>query len=105
MPKKIRRGDNRHTSVELYWRFLKEVWEGVAPLLKAKAHIVLRIGGNIGYAEAREGLIRSLREGISGEIHLLEDRRTSVEGSRTATFQPNARGSLFEYDFHFQVVK
>ena len=52
------RGDDRHYDKANYWKFIRASMKGLAPLLAARARIVLRIGGRrLRKSELREGVV------------------------------------------------
>jgi hypothetical protein len=96
--------DDRHRSLATYWDFLSESWQGVAPLLRERAQVVVRIGGKaLGLDQAKEGLASSLRKGTGRRTRLVDARISDIKQSQLRTFRPGAEGSKFEYDFRFVV--
>lgn len=96
--------DDRHQNEDGYWEFLTQAWSGVGPLLKKKAHIIVRIGGKrLDKQDAADQLHQSIEDGIEKKISLLETRTTAITGGQLKIFQPNASGISHEHDFHFVV--
>jgi hypothetical protein len=103
-PVSARRSDDRHSSNELYWDFLEGAWNGVAPLLKDGAHIVIRLGGkDLERRSASADLKRTLARGTGATIRLLTERSSPIVHSQLKAFRPGARGTLVEHDFHFRI--
>jgi DNA methylase len=102
-PLKVR-ADDRHTSAAYYWKFLQEAWGGIRDLLRPDARLIIRIGGaRLAPDEIAQGLLSSLKEGLSRNLSLEEQRKSEISGGQVRSFQAKARGARFEYDFHFQL--
>ena len=99
------RGDDRHYNKDIYWTFIQESMQGLAPLLAERARMVLRIGGRrLQKSELREGLVRSLSLGLGRDVRLIDDGVTSEVGKTQANVFRGARVSPFEeHDFCFAV--
>jgi hypothetical protein len=99
------RADNRHTSTVNYWRFLQEAWAGISDLLRPDARLIIRIGGaRLSVDEIGQGLKASLEAGLSRQVSSVEQRTSMIAGGQVRSFQTNATGARFEYDFHFQLA-
>jgi hypothetical protein len=97
-------GDDRHGERDKYWNFLTEAWAGMAPLLKRRAHIIVRIGGKrLSKDEVEDGLTESLEEGLEKKLFLLESKSSEIVSGQVRTFQPAAATPSTEHDFHFVV--
>jgi hypothetical protein len=96
--------DDRLTNKEMYWKFLRQVWAGVEPLLAPKAKIVVRIGGRLERDEIEKGLRDSLKLAMPHRRLILrtEPVTSEVKGKQTNSFRPGAAESL-EHDFVFSV--
>jgi hypothetical protein len=96
--------DDRITDRAIYWKFLRQVWSGMAPLLNARSMIVVRIGGRLSVEELSCGLQSSLEDGlVSRRVRRVQAPITSaVSGRQTNNFRPGA-GPSFEHDFVFAV--
>lgn len=98
--------DDRHTSAELYWKFLEEAWAGCAKLVQKGTVIVIRIGGaKLTKDDLFEGIHSSLRNGFAdrrvkalhkGETTEIKDRQTNV-------FRPGTKPGRYEHDFAFSL--
>ena len=99
------RGDDRHYSKELYWKFLCASWQGLCSLLAEQARLVVRVGGrHFHKGELRAGLLKSLRDGLGRDIQLMDDGVSSEIGSTQATaFRGIKTSRLVEHDFCFSV--
>lgn len=99
-PKKIARGDDRHTSKEQYWRFLRESWAGMKELLSPEqVVVVVRIGGSkIDFEEARSGVVNSLAVGLERDVSLRSASESEIVGGQLRSFRPSAAGTKREYD-------
>jgi hypothetical protein len=96
--------DDRHIRREDYWTFLREVWAGMAPMMRSEARVIVRMGGSkLNYDETTEGLERSLVEGLKTKVLLVEKRVSDITGGQLRSFRPNAAGTKVEYDYHFAV--
>lgn len=99
------RGDHRHSSIELYWQFLQEAWSGIGPLLRRKARIVVRIGGTrLSYADAQDGLARTLEAGLGQRVYLVEKGESDIRDGQHRSFRATLRSRRSEYDFHWQLA-
>lgn len=99
--------DDRHTRLENYWRFLTETWSGVQPLLKRGSHIVVRIGGTrVRKHDLREGLLESLKEGLTGfrVKPVCGGSTTEIRNRQTNVFRPGTSAKRYEHDFAFRVT-
>jgi len=98
-------GDDRNSSRKRYWRFLAECWAGIAPLLTAKATIVIRIGGkHLSHTEISENLRYSLVKGLRRKVMPIRGSTVSrIKNGQARSFQPKATGISREYDFAFNV--
>lgn len=101
----IRKGrDDRHTSADLYWKFLQEAWAGCAKLVKRGAVIVIRIGGSkFTKDDLFEGLQSSLCTGFA-EYHvkaLHGGETTEIRNRQTNAFRPGTTSRRYEHDFAF----
>ena len=99
------RGDDRHYNKDIYWTFIQESMEGLAPLLAERARMVLRIGGRrLRKSELKEGLVRSLSRGLGRDVRLVDDGVTTEVGKTQANVFRGAKVSRFEeHDFCFAV--
>ncbi len=101
-PKRVRAGDDRHTSVTNYWKFLREAWAGIRGLLRPDARLIIRIGGaKLSLEEIAEGLLNSLQEGLGHSLSVLEQKKSKISGGQVRSFQAKVKGPRFEYDFHY----
>ena len=99
------RGDDRHYSKDKYWAFLRASMKGLAPLLAQRARMVIRIGGRrLPKSELRDGLLRSLTNGLGRDVRLIDDGVTTEVGKTQANVFRGAKASrLEEHDFCFAV--
>lgn len=104
-PKAGQGRDDRHRRVEVYWQFLRDAWNGVAPLLQPSSHIVVRIGGTrLGEEELREGLLESLNS-TGRRFKLMESRTTLIKNSQRRVFQTGLDRVSVEHDFRYKLTK
>lgn len=96
--------DDRHRRTESYWKFLREAWKGIAPLLQESAQVVIRIGGTrLDEWELRIGLLESLNS--SGrKFKLMESRQTDIQNGQCRAFQTVPKKASVEHDFRFKLV-
>jgi hypothetical protein len=96
--------DDRHRRVEAYWQFLREAWNGIAPLLQSSAQVVIRIGGTrLGEEQLRSGLLESLNS-TGRKFRLMESRTTFVKNGQRRIFQTGSHKASVEHDFRFKVA-
>lgn len=94
--------DDRHTSRSSYWKFLTEVWEGIAPLLVPEAVLVCRLGGkDMNEQEMTTGLYESLSAVFPHLCLLTAPRQSAIRNRQTDAFRPGSSGCLFEIDYVF----
>ena len=104
-PRRTAGTDDRHRGAESYWRFLSEAWQGVGPLLRDGAHIIVRIGGrHLERSILERELIRTLRDGTGASIKVRDRRSSRIVNSQVHAFRPKSSGTSMEHDFHFQIV-
>ena len=99
------RGDDRHCSKDHYWAFLRASMKGLAPLLAQRARMVIRIGGRrLPKSELRDGLLRSLMDGLGRDVRLIDDGvTTEVSKTQANVFRGAKASRLEEHDFCFAV--
>ena len=99
------RRDDRHYSKEIYWRFVRASWVGLAPLLAESARLVIRIGGRLlPKAEIRDTLLDSLVAGLGRDVTLVGNGVTSAVGNTQAiSFRRTKASPIKEHDFCFEV--
>ena len=91
--------DDRHTSPQRYWRFLADVWHGVAPLLTDSATIVCRIGGNSATVNSiASNLIGTVRGALPNWSIHGEPEVSLIKRRQTDSFRPGSEGCKFEVD-------
>jgi hypothetical protein len=96
--------DDRHRRIEAYWQFLREAWNGIAPLLQRSAQVVIRIGGTrLGEEELRGGLLESLKS-TGRRFRLMEARTTSIRNGQRRIFQTIPEKASVEHDFRFKLA-
>ena len=101
-PTAVPGGDDRHSNVEAYWKFLEEAWRGTSSLVRTGSHMVVRMGGKrLSRESALDGLWGSLERGFSSRVQLIEQRTTEILRGQRRAFSPNAEGTKVEHDFHF----
>jgi hypothetical protein len=99
------REDGRHYNRTLYWDFLKEAWEGAAPLLAPRARIVVRIGGRkLSKEEMFAGLSTSLKEATGRIAKPADDGVTTpVKRTQANSFRGAKASPTVEHDFCFLI--
>jgi hypothetical protein len=106
-PKARLNSDDRHYGQETYWRFLSEVWTGIAPLLSRGTTLVVRIGGNLRVDELRDGLKRSLEVGFARarfKPRLLHCTSSDIRRRQTNVFRPGTQDkNRREHDLVFRM--
>lgn len=99
------RDDGRHYNKIGYWGFLREAWQGVAPLLAPQARLVVRIGGRrLSKEEMFSGLLASLKEATGRSVHPADDGMTTpVKRTQANSFRGDKATPIVEHDFCFLV--
>jgi DNA methylase len=99
-------GDGRHHNKALYWTFLKEAWEGVAPLLAPQARIVVRIGGRkLTKEDMYQNLFTGIGEATGRVITPVDHGVTSpVKRTQANSFRGSKASLTVEHDFCFIVA-
>ena len=96
--------DDRHTVLEPYWQFLRESWEGVAPLMSRTARLVIRLGGNGAVEQDMTSrLVDSLKSAFGTIRMVVPPRRTPLVRRQTMNFNPDSSGCRFEVDYVFSI--
>lgn len=96
--------DDRYRGADNYFTFLKEVWTGIAPLLKSDAHLVCRIGARaFSHAEISKRLVESVRHQWSKAIVIRDGEASDLKHRQTNAFRPGTKGCGVEYDFVFRL--
>ncbi|SEQ49221.1 hypothetical protein SAMN05216548_10533 [Faunimonas pinastri] len=98
-------GDDRHSNPDNYWNFLTETWLGIAPLLKRRARIVIRIGGKKLSLEAAQLGLQAGLERAFPFVNCLSSSTSDIRNGQLRSFRPNAEGTRREFDFVFEAVK
>lgn len=96
--------DDRHTSVDLYWKFLAEAWAGCSELVQHGAVVVVRIGGARLTKDALfDGLKTSLIKGFADiKVKALHGGETTeIKNRQTNAFRPGTTPERYEHDFAF----
>jgi hypothetical protein len=97
--------DDRHLDPAKYWKFLKEAWQGIEPLLSKGASLVCRIGAkDLTRDEVTEGLAGSLKEVFPNLRRKKPPVVSRILNRQTEYFRPGSRGCLYEMDFAFSVT-
>ncbi len=99
--------DDRHTSIDRYWKFLSEAWAGCATLLREGAVLVIRLGGTrLDKTALLEGLRETLRIGFAGrKIDPLHPGvTTEIRNRQTNVFRPGTQPGRVEHDFAFRIA-
>jgi SAM-dependent methyltransferase len=92
--------DDRHQSPVRYWRFLTDVWQGMKPLLRSDAVLVIRIGTkSLPLKAVTRGLLNSLHEVFPANQWLERPAVSTIRGKQARAFNPSATGCQYETDF------
>jgi hypothetical protein len=92
--------DDRYEVKARYWRFLGEVWCGIAPLMRPAAVLVCRLGAKgIGIDELTQGFLISVGRAFPGAQLARDPQISPIRKRQTDAFRPGSRGCLFEVDF------
>jgi hypothetical protein len=97
--------DDRHTSLDLYWKFLGEAWAGCEPLMREDAIVVVRVGGTrLRKDDLLEGLKKTLQIGFAERrIEPLHSGvTTEMKNRQTNAFRPGTQPGRVEHDFAFK---
>jgi hypothetical protein len=96
--------DDRHVDSEKYWEFLKDGWIGLAPLLKRKAKIVIRLGGiGIHGDEITTHLKASIRSAFPRARLDKPPTQSAIVRRQSLNFLPKSKGCKYELDYVFTV--
>lgn len=96
--------DDRHVDSGKYWEFLEGAWIGLAPLLKRKARIVIRIGG-IGLEgdEITTQLKSSIQSVFPHACLNKAPTQSAIVRRQSLNFLPKSKGCKYEIDYVFTV--
>jgi hypothetical protein len=106
-PTMVKNRDDRHTSTELYWKFMEEAWAGCAKLVQKGTVIVIRIGGaKFTKDDLFDGLQSSLRTGFADRRikSLHTGLTTEIKNRQTNAFRPGTTPERYEHDFAFSLA-
>jgi len=96
--------DDRHSGSSTYWRFLSEVWRGIAALLAPEARIVCRIGGKGQTVQSLgNGLTLTIRSAFPNARLVSAPFVSAPTQRQTDNFRPGTTGHRFEADFIFEI--
>lgn len=100
------RADGRHYNAALYWHFLKEAWEGIAPLLAPEARIVVRIGGRkLSKEDMFSNLLAGLEQATGRIVSPADDGVTTfVKRTQANSFRGKKTSPTVEHDFCFLIT-
>ncbi len=104
-PCRVAEGDDRHISAQNYWSFISASWKGIAPLLKRRARVVVRIGGKGMTVSSTETLLINSLRAVFSKTELESATTSAIKNGQLRSFRPGAAGISREFDFVFQVVK
>ncbi|MCC7494792.1 MAG: hypothetical protein IT204_20725 [Fimbriimonadaceae bacterium] len=91
--------DDRHTSPDHYWAFLRDAWRGLASLLGEDAVLVCRLGATgCEPDELAADLTASIADTLPGFGLAGAPRVSRIRGRQTRSFRPGSRGCLYELD-------
>lgn len=95
--------DDRHRQEGTYWKFLKEAWRGVLPLLRRNCQIVIRIGGGKLSPERLSKGLMSCLEQTGRRVELVEMHTSAIRGGQHRSFRAvsTIKSSSVEHDFRF----
>ena len=96
--------DDRYEVKGQYWRFLSEVWQGIAPLIRKDGVLVCRLGGSgMAQTEITSGITASLVSAFSSADLISGPRESELLRRQTPSFRPGTAGYRFEVDYVFRV--
>ncbi len=96
--------DDRHGSVDRYWLFIQESWQGIAPLLQNGGRLVVRLGAiGLSSEQLTDGLDNSIRAVWPSARPLEAPCQSSIVGRQARSFMPQSKGCLFEMDYVYAV--
>jgi len=98
--------DDRHECKERYWQFLREVWTGIAPLLRNDAVIACRMGAiGLDEKEITAGLMDCVLAAFHNARLMDAPLASTVTKRQTDSFRPGSKGCAFELDYVISVGK
>jgi len=96
--------DDRHNSARRYWQFLTDSWQGIAPLLKRSATLVVRLGAiSLDEEEMADQLTATLKAAFPRSKMLTRPTRSRIVRRQANNFLPKSKGCRYEMDFVFSV--
>lgn len=94
--------DDRHGGAGRYWKFLRDAWSGVEPLLAREAKVVCRIGAkDINLEEVTSRLTGSIRHAMPNACLLSPPVISAIKNRQTDVFRPGSGGCRIEVDYVF----
>ena len=106
-PERRKNPDDRHRQPGSYWKFLREAWHGLEPLLTHRATVVVRIGGA---RLDKEQLFGGLTHGLRDAFHAHrvkpehEGVTTPILRGETTAFRRGGGRRKVEHDFVWQLA-
>lgn len=107
-PPEPRRGiispDDRHRSVDPYWRFIGDVWRALGAVLRPKSNVVIRIGTNSSNPDHIAARLAVTSIFAKRRITLVSQHASEIRRRQTESFRPGTSGCRIEVDCHFTVA-
>lgn len=96
--------DDRYYTPEKYWRFLREVWEGISDLTMPRAIMVCRLGAvGISQSDLTDGLLTTIKSAFPRASLTARPRLSKIRKRQTECFLPGTDGCLYEKDYSFRL--
>lgn len=96
--------DDRHESVQNYWKFLTESWNGIRPLIASRATLVIRLGGiGMETGDMTFQLKSSINTAFPRARLIQRPGRSEIVGRQTRCFLPKSTGCRYELDYVFKL--
>lgn len=94
--------DDRHSASVPYWQFIRDAWNGIAPLLRKNATLVCRIGAKGVTPELLTKTLTTVTRAVWPKAVLIcEPVQSKVKNSQISVLNPRAHGCRYELDLTF----
>jgi len=96
--------DDRHRTMDGYWRLIADMWRSLGQVLAPKANVVIRIGAKDALPE---DVLRALTAaGVFSQraVTLIRSEVSEISRRQTDAFRPGSTGLAREIDCHFAVA-
>lgn len=96
--------DDRHESLDSYWRLIADMWRALGQVLSRRSHVVIRIGAKGHDPERLATATAAAAMPSRRRVRLVEWEVSQIRRRQTGAFRPGSEGCVYEVDCLFAVV-